>query len=110
MTPLTLMTLNANLAKLMIDTQAVMTLRLLGMAGALPQTRGENARMVNEKGPAMAKAYQAATKAAFAGGTPDQIFSAAMVPVSKKVRPPQTSFSLRSTILAGAISAVTANN
>ena len=45
MTPLTLMTLNANLAKLMIDTQAVMTLRLLGMAGALPQTRGENARM-----------------------------------------------------------------
>ena len=86
MTPLTLMTLNANLAKLMIDTQAVMTLRLLGMAGALPQTRGENARMVNEKGPAMAKDYKAATKAAFAGGTPDQIFSAAMVPVSKKVR------------------------
>ena len=85
MNPLTLMTLNANLAKLMIDTQAVMTLRLLGMAGALPQTRGENARMVNEKGPAMAKAYQAATKAAFAGGTPDQILSAAMVPVSKKV-------------------------
>jgi len=56
MNPLTLMTLNANLTKLMIDTQAVMTLRLLGMAGALPQTRGENARMVNEKGPAMAKA------------------------------------------------------
>ena len=44
MNPLTLMTLNANLAKLMIDTQAVMTLRLLGMAGALPQTRGEDAR------------------------------------------------------------------
>ena len=42
--------------------------------------------MMNEKGPAMFKAYQAATQAAIAGGRPDQILTAAMVPVSKKVR------------------------
>lgn len=86
MNPLTLMSLNVKLASLMLDTQAVMMLRIMGMAGALPQTRGENNRMVNEKGPAMVKAYAAATKTAMAGGRPDQILTAAMKPVSRKVR------------------------
>lgn len=86
MNPLSLFALNTRLTSLFLDTQAVMTLRLMGMAGALPQSRGENVRMVNEKGPAMAKAYAAATKTAFAGGTPDEIMTAAMLPVSKKVR------------------------
>lgn len=86
MNPLNLMKLSTQMAYLILDTQAVMTLRLMGMAGALPHARGENERMVNEKGPAMAKAYAAATKAAIGGGRPDQIMTAAMEPVSKKVR------------------------
>lgn len=86
MNPITLLSLNVKLVSLMLDTQTVMAMRLMGMAGALPQARGENSRMMNEKGPAMFKAYQAATQAAIAGGRPDQILTAAMVPVSKKVR------------------------
>lgn len=86
MNPLTIMTLNTQLASLILDTQAVMSLRILGMAGALPQSRGEKSRMVNEKAPAMVKAFEAAAKAAMAGGRPDQIMAAAMAPVSKKVR------------------------
>jgi hypothetical protein len=86
MNPLKLMTLNTQFASLMLDTQAVMALRIMGMAGALPHARTENARMMDEKGPAMTKAFQAATKAAMAGKSPDQIMTAAMAPVSKKVR------------------------
>lgn len=86
MTPLIMMELSTRMVSLFLDTHAVMTLRLMGMAGALPHARGENERMVNEKGPALAKAYVAATKTAIAGGRPDQIMTAAMAPVSKKVR------------------------
>ena len=86
MNPMTLIGLNANFVTLMLETQAVMTLRILGMAGALPQRQGENTRMFEEKGPAMFSAYTAATKAAMAGQSPDRIFEAAMKPVSKKVR------------------------
>ena len=86
MNPLTMMQLSTDMARLMMETQTVMTLRIMGMAGALPQSRGENERMVNEKGPAMVKAYQAATVAALAGKRPDQILTAAMKPVSRKVR------------------------
>ncbi|MBW4961320.1 antifreeze protein [Sulfitobacter sp. CW3] len=86
MNPLNLFALNTQFASLLFDTQAVMTLRILGMAGLLPHASGENSRMVKEKGPAMAQAYKSATKAAMAGGSPDQIMTAAMEPVSKKVR------------------------
>ncbi len=86
MNPLTIFTLNTQLASLMMDTQAVMSLRILGMTGALPQSRGENTRMVNEKTTAMVKAFEAATKTAMAGGRPDQIMTAAMAPVRKKAR------------------------
>ncbi len=86
MNPLKLMALNSQFTSLMLDTQAVMTLRMMGMAGALPHAKTENARMVDEKGPAMTQAFQAATKAAMAGKSPDQIMTAAMAPVSKKVR------------------------
>jgi hypothetical protein len=43
------MTLNTQFTSLMLDTQAVMALRIMGMAGALPHARTENARMMDEK-------------------------------------------------------------
>jgi ABC-type uncharacterized transport system permease subunit len=86
MNPLNMLALNAQFTSLLVDTQAVMTLRILGMAGAMPHASGENSRMVKEKGPTMAQAYKAATHAAMAGGSPDQIMTAAMAPVSEKVR------------------------
>jgi hypothetical protein len=77
--------LQIQMATLMVDTQTVMTLRMMGMAGAIPAHEGENDRMVDEKGPAMAKAMAAGTKAMMAGARPDQIMSAAMTPVSNRV-------------------------
>ena len=85
MQPYDLFKLQMNMATLMMDTQTVMALRVMGMSGLIPAHRGENDRMVKEKGPAMAKAFSAATKAMMAGASPDKVLSAAMVPVSKRV-------------------------
>ncbi len=86
MTPLAYMDLNTQITRLMLDTQTVMTLRLMGMSGAIPALRGENELMVAEKAPAMADAYAAGAKAAMSGRSPDQIISAVLAPISKKVR------------------------
>lgn len=80
-----LITLQRNMATLMAETQTVMALRLLGMSGAIPAENDENERMVEEKGAAMALAFAAGTEAMMKGARPDQIMSAAMAPVSKKV-------------------------
>ncbi|GAA6174173.1 antifreeze protein [Sulfitobacter pacificus] len=85
MFPSDLFSLQLKMTTLMAETQTVMALRLLGMSGAIPAKKGENERMIDEKGPAMAKAYAAATKAMMEGRRPDQIMSAAMAPVSKRV-------------------------
>ena len=85
MNPLALIALQTQAATLMLETQVVMTLRILGMAGILPSSKGENDRMVSEKGPAMIKAMTAGTAAAMAGKRPDQIMSAALAPLSSKV-------------------------
>jgi len=86
MNPLSLLSLHSQIAALMLETQTVMALRIMGMSGTIPAQRGENARMVTEKGPALIKAYAAGAKAVMAGKQPDQIFSAAMAPLSRKVR------------------------
>lgn len=85
MFPNDLFSLQLKMTILMVETQTVMALRLMGMSGAIPAKHGENERMVDEKGPAMAKAFAAGTKAMMQGKRPDQIMSAAMVPVSKRV-------------------------
>lgn len=80
-----LFSLQLRLTKMMMETQSVMALRIMGMSGVIPFHHGENARMVHEKGPAMAAAFTAATKAVWAGARPDEIFSAALAPVSDQV-------------------------
>lgn len=85
MTPEQMMKLNASIAKLMMDTHTVMTLRVMGMAGAIPAASDENTRMVHEKGPAFSEAMTAATKAAMSGKRPDQIMAASIKPLQRKV-------------------------
>lgn len=85
MSPQSLFALQLKFGTLMMETQTVMTLRMLAMAGIIPARPGENARMVNEKGPAMIKAYAAATDAIMKGQRPEQIMNAAMTPVSQRV-------------------------
>ncbi|MDF3384381.1 MULTISPECIES: antifreeze protein [Sulfitobacter] len=86
MTPFALFALQSQIAALAVETQIVMSLRLLGMAGALPARPGESNRMVAEKGPAMVKAFTAGTQAMMLGKRPDQIMDASLAPLARKVR------------------------
>ena len=85
MTPFALFALQSRFVSLAVETQIVMSLRLLAMAGAIPARPGENARMVSEKSPAFARAAQAGTRAAMLGKSPDQILQATLAPLSRKV-------------------------
>lgn len=86
MNPFAMMTLNMQMTSLMCEAQTVVALRVMGMSGAIPARKDENSRMINEKPTAMIDAYAAGTKAALAGKSPDQIMSAAMAPLSRKVK------------------------
>ncbi|WP_349580364.1 antifreeze protein [Sulfitobacter sp. NFXS29] len=86
MTPFTFFALQSQFAALAVETQIVMSLRLLAMAGALPARPGENNRMVAEKGPAMVKAFSAGTQAMMLGKSPDQVMNASLAPLARKVR------------------------
>ena len=72
------------LTMLIWETQAVMTMRLLGMAGAWSVLPSENARMVAEKAPAFADAAQAATRAAMAGRRPEAVADAWAEPLRRR--------------------------
>lgn len=74
--PFALARSGATLAMLAWETQLVMSMRLLGMAGLWSVVPTENARMMSEKGPAWAEAAQAATGAAMSGKRPDEVAAA----------------------------------
>lgn len=76
----------SDLGSLAIEAQMVVTMRMLGMAGAWPVGKSENSRMVSEKPPAFARAAQAATAKALAGGRPDQILSTAAATLTRTAR------------------------
>lgn len=86
MTPFAFFALQSQFAALAVETQIVMSLRLMALAGALPARPGENSRMIREKGPALTKAFTAGTQAALAGRMPEQIIDAALAPLTRKVR------------------------
>ena len=74
--PLALARTGWTMAMLTWEAQAVMTMRLLGMAGAWSVLPSENARMVSEKAPAFVDAAQAATRTAMTGGRPEAVAAA----------------------------------
>jgi len=71
---------------LMAEAQAVIAMRMMGMAGVWSVTSAEDSRMISEKVYAMTKATTDATKVAMAGGTADQIAAAAIKPIRRKTR------------------------
>ncbi len=86
MTPFTLMSLWANAAALLTESHTVISLRLMAISGLIPQSPGENERMVAEKLPALTKSHAAAGQALMAGQRFDQVMEAALAPLSSKVR------------------------
>ncbi|WP_186766532.1 antifreeze protein [Puniceibacterium confluentis] len=84
--PLHLWNATLQMTFLLIETQSVITMRLLGMAGLWNVTRSENTRMVDEKPPAMMQSAMNAVSATMNGARPDQIVTSAIRPLRAKTR------------------------
>lgn len=69
-----------------VETQAVMTMRLMGMAGIWSIDNRENSRMFFEKPEAFGRALMRGTIAAATGQKPHQIVTAATRPIRKKTK------------------------
>lgn len=72
--------------QILAESQAVIALRLSGMAGFWPIGEAETGRMVSEKVTAGAQAGQAALRAGLAGASLPDIAMAAMKPVGRQTR------------------------
>jgi hypothetical protein len=69
---------------LMAEAQAVIAMRMWGMAGLWNVTPSENSRMVSEKATALPQSALAASQAAMAGKRPDEVMTAAIRPLRRK--------------------------
>lgn len=74
------------LVYLMSEAQAVIAMRLMGMAGVWSVTPAEDARMVSEKVYALTRAGTDAARAMLDGAPPDQVAAAAIKPIRQKTR------------------------
>ena len=70
--------------KMMAEAQAVITYRLLGMAGVWSVTPAESTRMVTEKTKAFGQSASAASQALFQGRPPEKVLSRALAPIGSK--------------------------
>ncbi|MEQ6247522.1 antifreeze protein [Sulfitobacter sp. HNIBRBA3233] len=70
----------------MAEAQAVVGMRLMGMAGVWAVTGTEDGRMISEKTEALAKSYADASRVALRGGGGDEIVEAAIRPIRQKTR------------------------
>ena len=86
MTPFSFWLTGVQTATMLAEAQLVMTLRLAGMAGAIPLPRGEAGRMLSEKVAAVGQAGLAAGQAMAAGKTPNAVAQAALAPVARRTR------------------------
>jgi hypothetical protein len=74
------------MGQMMLESQIVISLRLMGMAGVLPQADGEHRRMVDEKASAMQEAGVAAARALMTGAAMPAVAMAAMAPVRRRTK------------------------
>lgn len=72
--------------RMLTEAQAVISYRMLGVAGLWPVAPSEVWRMSLEKGPAFAAASQAAWTSALAGQSPDKVAAAWLKPISGHTR------------------------
>ena len=85
-TPAELIGASTALTMLGWETNAVMSMRLLGMMGLWSVAPSENARMFSEKPPAFAKSAAAGMSAAVSGKRPDEVAMAMIKPLRAKTR------------------------
>ena len=85
-TPIELWSGGLQLGQMLLEAQMVITYRLLGLAGLWAVGKGENSRMVAEKGPAFFEASVAAGRAAACGARPDEVLGAWVRPIRRATR------------------------
>jgi hypothetical protein len=74
------------IARLTLDAQEVVTMRLTGFAGLWPLPPGEAMRMVAEKGPAFADAWSSGAMALVRGKTSSAAMDATLNPLHRRAR------------------------
>lgn len=84
--PAASMKLWADFCRMGLEAQYVMTMRMAGMMGVVPHRRGENYRMVAEKGHAARESVGAALRSAATGARADEILAAALRPYGRRTR------------------------
>lgn len=72
--------------RLASDAGAVVTIRLMGLAGAWTLPQDEATVMVQEKPAAFSDAFVASSRAAWAGKSPSTIVRAGLEPLSERAR------------------------
>jgi len=85
-TPFDLWRASLEVGTLAFEAQAVVTMRMMGMAGIWPVAKSESRRMLAEKPPAFAKAAAVATTKAIRGGRVDEVVSVAAKSLTTKTR------------------------
>ena len=78
--------LMADVMRMGIEAQFIMTLRTAGMLGMLPHGKDENRLMVTEKTDACRESLSAAFRSAARGARADQILAAALKPYGRRTR------------------------
>lgn len=74
------------MARIGLESQMVIGLRVAGMMGFLPHHPDENRRMVHEKFDAMQDSSEAAMRAIVRGASADKVMSEALKPIGKRTR------------------------
>ncbi|MBY5989456.1 antifreeze protein [Roseovarius atlanticus] len=86
LTPVDLWSNAFQAAMIVAEAQAVIAMRMWGLAGIWSVTPSENSRMVSEKAFALTRAATDAGTAALRGRRADQVVAAAMKPIRQKTR------------------------
>lgn len=76
----------AQMARIAVDSQLVIGLRLAGMMGMMAQSPGEPFRMVAEKQAAASESLFAMARATSRGASAERVMSAALRPYGKRTR------------------------
>lgn len=76
----------AQVAQIALESQMVISLRMAGIMGILPQHRTESHRMVQEKLDAAQEAGNAMFRAMTRGAPVDQVMAAALRPYGRRTR------------------------
>lgn len=81
--PMAMWALGYTTCKMLFEAQAVITYRMLGLAGIWSVAPRENARMIEEKTKAFSQSMTAATLATMQGQNAGKVLSRALVPIGK---------------------------